>query len=162
MSKVHVDLLVGVALYGPRDGERRRWWVEDGLMQWYTKGVMRKATAERADEIGAMLVAENVASVRYRYREGLDALLPGPVVQYWREPYLWTQPAYRPTIAEAVKAIGCYDYQSCEHPGWESSEAKQFCEALEHALAIRIPGYDKAPWEWTSEEIERHRAEVFA
>jgi hypothetical protein len=52
-----------------------------------------------------------------------------------------------------LKAIDCYRYQSCEHPGWASSEAQQFCLALQ-ALAINhLPGYDQAPWDITDPNV---------
>lgn len=64
-----------------------------------------------ADQLGDMLWRENVASVSYRYREAR------PDVFYRFEPNALNDPW------SLVKQLDCYDYQSCEHPEWEDSEA---------------------------------------
>jgi hypothetical protein len=45
-----------------------------------------------------------------------------------------------------IKNIHCYQYQSCEHEGWDASMARQFCTALLASLEHDVPGYDDAPW----------------
>jgi hypothetical protein len=40
-------------------------------------------------------------------------------------------------------------YQSCEHPGWEESEARKFCQQLTEGAIARLPGYEAAAWEIT-------------
>lgn len=49
------------------------------------------------------------------------------------------------TSAELAKGIANYEYQSCEHPEWESSEARAFCLAMKEAILSSLPGYDAAP-----------------
>lgn len=96
--------------------------------------------------LGKMLWEENHKSINYRYSEKNAA------------------PAYEfevPTTVELTpgliaKQIACYEYQSCEHLGWEDSKARKFCEDLKRSLvpnrveaddAIRkLPGYEEAPW----------------
>jgi DNA-binding winged helix-turn-helix (wHTH) protein len=45
-----------------------------------------------------------------------------------------------------LKLIGYYERQSCGHQGWETSEARKFCEDLRLACIRSLPGYDAAPW----------------
>jgi hypothetical protein len=87
--------------------------------------------------VGAMLWAENVASVNWRYDDadpvpdyefsGIEAPLDDVVV---------------------VKQIACYRYQSCEHDGWESSEAYRYCHNLAARIAARHPEPLPARDEW--------------
>lgn len=176
VDKAHIDLLVATAVRGPRP-ERGIMPDASWTLRWWSKPASeirsasldelqahrREATPERAHEVGWMLLLENVRSVRHRYdtpEDGDD--LPGSTSAYWREPYRWEDPRYRPTAAEALKAVACYEYQSCEHPEWESSEAAQFCEALRHALINALPGYEAAPWEWRPEEVSARRVDSMA
>lgn len=106
-----------------------------------------------ADHVGAMLLAENRRSVNDRYDE--DEIED-----------LYT---YRPlrhstcTPVDILKAISCYEYQSCETEGWQGSEARRFCAALRDAMIGKLPGYDAAPWEierdtFTKRDAERRAA----
>jgi hypothetical protein len=65
-----------------------------------------------------------------------------------------------------LKAVACFDYQSCEHPGWPDSKAHDLMEALHTAVLARhpdlgervngpfgetyryttLPAWDAAPW----------------
>lgn len=77
-------------------------------------GITDPAELQRLAEL---LIAENYTSVNYRYNEN-DA--PGPIV-------------YRHEVvgpAAAHKAARCLDYQSCEHPSWEDSEAFRVVQAV--------------------------------
>ena len=94
------------------------------------------------DALGQMLWAENHKSVNYRYGEKR----PTP-------PYTFTPPTEPIDQILLLKQIHCYDYQSCEHDGWERSEAYKLCKKLEAAcLAALPPGvedspeYSQAPW----------------
>jgi hypothetical protein len=42
--------------------------------------------------------------------------------------------------------LDCYEYQSCEHDGWDDSATKRFCNSLRHSLTASLPGYNAAPW----------------
>lgn len=88
-------------------------------------GVLSEAQPQRLDQ---ELWHENVRSVNYRYREH-D-----------------TTPTYRLTTTEAplhplaiLKAINCYQYQSCERPDWPESRAYQITERLRTAVLDRHP-----------------------
>jgi len=60
----------------------------------------------------------------------------------------------------ALKAVCCYRYQSCEHPGWKGSEASRFCDALERVAVELLPGFSEAPWEWTADDVARRGSVV--
>jgi hypothetical protein len=50
------------------------------------------------------------------------------------------------TPVELLKAVDCLEYQSCEHEGWNKSEAKKECERLRAIATRNLPGYNEAPW----------------
>lgn len=112
-----------------------------------TRERTHELTRESAGRVGAMLLAENRASVDHRYAE-----------EEWEQPYEFEAvpgDAIDPVVV--LSLIRCYEYQSCEHPEWEASEAHAFCEALTvHAIAA-LPGYGDAPWTIGDED----RATVF-
>lgn len=112
----------------------------------YAQTRHRELTDATADQVGAMLAAENRRSVDHRYDEN-----------ELEEFYVFTRypgsgdrgsvgsPRLEPV--QILKALSCYEYQSCEHPEWEQSEAHDFCQALRHAAINALPGYDDAAWE---------------
>jgi hypothetical protein len=67
----------------------------------------------------------------------------------------WTDFGRPLSAIECCKALDCYEYQSCEHPGWSASGARAFCERLRSSLVGAMAGYGDAPWEWTLDEFER-------
>jgi hypothetical protein len=114
--------------------------------------------------LGQRLLDECVASVHSRYPDTSpdEGDLPGPRDAYYMGPYVWEPymqsetrliargmprvilpPA--PTVVIA-KQIANYEYQSCEHDCWESSEAHAFCRALAERLLRSLPGWEEAPW----------------
>jgi hypothetical protein len=130
VSKAHIDAMIGAALSSPVQ-----------TFSWY-QGDERTVLDERnVDEIGQMLWDENYLSVNYRYEDNKAA-----------PQYEYAAMEDKPAVA-LLKAIDCYEYQSCEHPGWDDSSAKAFCDALSDMLIGRLPGYDAAPWGF--EEADR-------
>lgn len=97
--------------------------------------ILRELTPATAEAVGAMLLAENRRSVDHRYDEDEleDVYTHAPSSE--REP------------VEILKAIACYEYQSCESPRWDESEAYNFCQALRRDVVRRLYGYDEAEWE---------------
>ena len=136
VNKTHIDLIVDVAQNGPRAGANRGWRGENRFLD--------------PNALGRMLWLENVKSVEYRYEE--ERLEDRAEA----EAYTFTQPDYRLTLGEALSAISCLDYQSCEHPGWEKSDAKAALDKLQYALVDQIK--DKEVWEWSAEEVEKRVA----
>lgn len=106
------------------------------------------------NRVGQMLLDVNAASVNYRYSEN-NAFIYGyqrPRDTHW-------------SVPELLKAIHCYEYQTCERSDWEQSEAYAFCKALERRLINKLPGYDDGPWEITASSVsayERKTAELKA
>jgi len=93
------------------------------------------ATMEKLNAIGQELVNENFKSVNYRYHEN-------------NQPYkYYFQPVLNFNPIQALKAVNCLDYQSCEHPTWENSNAKKILESIKNSLITMLPGYDDFQWE---------------
>lgn len=114
---------------------------------------VRQLDETSCNEVGRMLWMANIRSVAYRYNEPIDAGdLPGPVDLNLAETFhtgavIFGQ-QYSPV--EILLAIEGYEYQSCEHPSWSTSEAQAFCDALRKHVISRLPGYDAAhSWEIT-------------
>lgn len=95
-------------------------------------------------DLALLLIRENAASVDYRYRESKD------------KP---TGFAFRPmevgqNAPAVIKALQCYEYQSCEHPGWGESRAYALIHRAAFYWARRVcemttaPAgkYNSAPW----------------
>ena len=158
VDKAHIDALVTAGLAWPRD--ELRWMTRDTTADDWTgdyaaycatiRNLTRQLTRETADEVGRMLWAENVRIVQGRYPDTVESgEYPGPidfcdaeVLTYKFEPLRGT---VDPVIA--LKALACYEYQSCEHAEWSASEAVRFCEALRLYLIDHLRGYSDAPWE---------------
>jgi hypothetical protein len=98
----------------------------------------REISPATAGQWSAVLLAENRRSVNHRYAG-----------DEYEEPYVFTEITGRLDPVAILKAISCYEYQSCEHPGWEASEARSFREALRRPVIRWLPGYAAAAWEIT-------------
>ena len=136
VGKPHIDAIVRLAV--------------KHQVHWYFENQSHDARVE-LDRLGQLLIDENVKSVEYRYQDSELTNLPGPDNSGWLIPYSYSP--FRggtPTPVEGLKLVNCYEYQACEHPGWEASEAHRFTQALTHNLISALPGYDNAQgWEWT-------------
>ena len=122
-------------------------WGPDAMSQAERRS--RRAEADTLNEVAGMLHMTNRRSVAYRYDEPIEAEIPGSCVE--RE-VPWTEGECRLGrnlhAIVLLKAVHGYEYQSCEHPGWEGSEAQAFCRSLTRALITELPGYSEAPgWE---------------
>jgi hypothetical protein len=167
VSKYHIDLLVsaclhygstfepsrGVAWLNSNPGEEFAGWTE--VSNYRTEGDDYKRYVS-PDALGQILVSENIESIRYRYPGDKPGEYPGPVDAYYEQPYRYEDPKRVLTPGEVFSAIDCLDYQSCEHPGWETSEAHRILDALRHSACRRVEGYESAPWGFerkTAEEL---------
>jgi hypothetical protein len=100
-------------------------------------------------EIGRMLLAENARSVGYRYREVQD---PAALTYVYRP----TNREYTPS--QALTAIRGFEYQACEAPEWDQSEAHAFCRALfRRVVDVAIPQKDSDGPFWTVTDRFRGR-----
>lgn len=146
VQKAHIDALLSTAMAWDRYGPLV-WLIESpgsdssgyqegepwgpGTMQWYETN-KRELSRDTAGRVGAMLLAENQRSVNHRYAED-DIEIPYEFKETW---------ALKPI--EVLKALDCFEYQSCEHQEWHASEAKTFCEALRRRAIHMMVDYDDA------------------
>jgi hypothetical protein len=148
VDATHIDVMVSAALQR-HHGETLGWYfgeiprAEPGEMlpsgEDYLTALSkthREVTSETAEQWGATLLAENRRSVNWRYAE-----------EEIEAPYVFTEYAGQFNPVAILSAINCYEYQACEHPGWKTSEARAFCEALRSRMIRMLPGYGNAPWE---------------
>lgn len=159
VDTTHIDamLTAGIRLtggYGPMTWMERELTDEDRA-EAYQRGaawgptaielyaqLRRELSTTTASQVGAMLLAENRASVNHRYNE-----------EEIEDFYTFHALSGTPDPVVILAAISCYEYQSCEHPGWTTSEAHAFCEALRSLMIHRLPGYNEAPGEITDRRI---------
>jgi len=85
----------------------------------------------------ALLVTENAASLLARYGEKAREMI-GPQHDYVPGPAL--------PVLHVLKLARSYEYQSCEHDGWDTSRAKRWIDTLIGDLIRCFPGYEDAPW----------------
>ena len=113
-----------------------KWATRNNVSIWYGNP-SRSLCAGGEQELVDILYAENVKSVNYRYRGGDPTT--GCVCVY--DP---TSPILAPVAV--IKAVQSLEYQSCEHPGWETSDAKEILQAIQSEAIRRLPGYELAEW----------------
>lgn len=101
----------------------------------YQYAGLSRRVAGLEQETAEMLLAANYDSVNYRYKENE---LPREIVYAIDAPLM-------PAIA-IIKLAQSLDYQSCEYPEWDASEAKAFLTALIDWTIPKLAGYDAAPW----------------
>lgn len=139
VGKAHIDYLLSagmsrsiLGIYGPMywfDADPDSSTYQEGeaipvsSIQW-AQGHKRELTHATAGLVGAMLALENQRSVNHRYAE-----------EELEEPYLFAEVRGPFNPVDVLKACKGYEYQSCEHYEWRTSEAKAFIDALrEHAI----------------------------
>ena len=124
VSELHISAIVGFAYHYCPDSHIFR---------------LRKEAPEVVpDVIGQILLDENYKSVNYRY--------PDDTPGWGRFHYEWDLSRLPVNPVAVLSLIACLEYQSCEHPEWEQSEAHAILKTIK-AIAIRqLPGYDKYPW----------------
>ena len=57
-----------------------------------------------------------------------------------------TKPKRLLTPLDIIKLCQSLKYQSCEHPTWDASFAKDFLNRVISAAIAALPGYDSAFW----------------
>lgn len=102
---------------------------------------------EGAAKAANMLWHENIKSVAYRYPNDKPEELPGPVGETFEiesHDFSWTGFSIDPV--QVLASCDCYEYQSCEHPEWETSQARVFLNALRKHAWRSLPGYEDTTW----------------
>ena len=114
-----------------------RWACRNYVKSYHGNPTRTWAIAGREQETVELLYKENVKSVNYRYHDwGAE---PDKIVY---NPF-----ATDLTPVQVIKACHCLGYQSCEHDGWEDSDAKAILDDIEAAAVRALPGYEDAEWE---------------
>lgn len=93
-------------------------------------------------EMAELLSLENARSIVYRYpQDSMD-----DTMHTWAkgevESMLWM--AIKPE--QVIQSVRCYQYQACEHPGWNESRAKDITDRLLMAAVRVLPAVEKAEW----------------
>lgn len=152
VEKKHILYLVEAAT------DRRIGVPHGGCFSWYHREVpalrhtarrreLHCGDYDRAAEVANMLWCENIKSVSHRYPNESSGTLPGPRnCGFVIEPHNFSSFTTDFDPIQVIKACHCYEYQSCEHPEWETSEAYCFIESLKSAAVRQLPGYESAAW----------------
>lgn len=104
------------------------------------------------DELGRLLMRENVRSVAHRYEGTAPEDLPGPKDQR----RVWSY-EFRPIQAElrapwAISCCDCLRYQSCETPDYPDSLAYAVTEAIREDAIQAVT--EDAPWGVTERDLQ--------
>lgn len=148
VDRDHIRFLVTAAQrMNPRYTGRFSWWSEAKQTRVSLGEDMNPS------DLGQMLWNENILSVTHRYPDCKDA---DGTVKYDRLPgvtnevYLYQHPLAqgwgRIDPVAVLKACSCYEYQSCEHKGWEDSDAHNVIESIRSVAISSLPGYEDAEW----------------
>lgn len=153
LDKTHIDLLVDVFELGPSNGRKCAPW------GWYSFALTPGPDESYTDNLGRVLWDTNVDSYYHRYEDAhkTDPDAHDVARTYRHQPRRIAPGQPRMTPVQALRAISSYQYQSCEHPEWETSLAKRLTDDLRIALIQTLPGYDSAPWQWQEEDIAPQR-----
>ena len=128
VSPEHINVLLDAALR----------YTDNIAMTVYTNdGQALTIDRTNRDAVGQMLLDTNAASAGARHQEDYIYSYRTPARFDWE-------------AIDILKAISCYEYQANEAPGWDTSTARAFCEALRRAVIPALPGYTDAPWEITT------------
>lgn len=104
-----------------------------------------------ANDLGAILLAENVRSVRARYPNDAPDELPGPCDQRRVFAYRFRPITANLNPAWVIKAADCLNYQSCETDDWQETLGYAIMQAIRED-AIRTLT-DDAPWGISAEDL---------
>jgi len=141
VSKEHIDYLV------------TQWLRGDASM--YVGGGWEKFGPEDADDVGRDLWTANLESVAFRYPGDRSGDRPGAghsdeEIENYRHTTIYRLKGVSPGPFTLLKAVNCYRYQSCEHPGWKGSRADQLSNAIRekaiHLIGDESEEYQRAPW----------------
>lgn len=106
---------------------------------------MRNASDDQCQRLCTMLHEANAESYAYRYAD--NESVQRDVRGARENPVAWEDNPFRHVEAtQTLKALRCYEYQSCERPDWRESDAFLNYVQIMHAAIAHLPGYDKAAW----------------
>ena len=99
------------------------------------------AAPDDTDRLGRMLWTQNLASVAYRYPADRDGDSPSDVRDRRAATYRFRRYPGRIDPQVVATAADSFTYQSCEHPGWVASPARDWVARLHADATARIPAY---------------------
>ena len=89
-----------------------------------------------------LLAAENVRSLRHRYPkdsyEAEEGTPDAAAIARWREAPL--------SPGAMLKALACFDYQSCETDDYRQTPAAALVERMRTDAINKCPGFEEAEW----------------
>lgn len=124
VSDYHINVLITWAAHNFKRGK----------ISYYWQGKHRYITDE-AKRCASVLFAQNVRSVNYRYNDSEPA-----------HGFIYRTEHARITPVQIIKACHCLEYQSCETPDWQDTEAHAIIKAIIAAAVRQLDGYDEADW----------------
>jgi len=91
-----------------------------------------------ADALGRELIDANVRSLAARYSDGVE------MCGYYSEGYTWRRvTSDEASIARAMGAVRCYQYQACEFDGWRGSFAHELsARVMDKLVDMTSEGWD--------------------
>ena len=95
-------------------------------------------------DIAEALAIENNASLDHRYPKDADKKADQIYFALCKDSARKIPKTF--SAVEIIKLAQCYDYQACEHPEYEASDAKQLIKAIISKAITKLPGYESAPW----------------
>jgi hypothetical protein len=159
VGKVHIDAMVTAAMEieHERHTSGLSWyWFDPAEDNELVRAEISYCDQLRANEVGQMLWAENLASINARYPDTIEdhEHIPGPCDFRPDDVaiYVWENVPGTLDPLAIIDATGCYEYQSCEHEGWRDSQAKAFCGALTDKMLRKMPRQRRV-WEITDRRI---------
>lgn len=111
-------------------------------VSYWTGKTREYVTRNNAEEVGRILLDENVRSVNYRYRDECDN-----DEKNQGSTYCFSYSLRPLSPVQVIKAVNCLVYQSCETEDWESTIAWRICQAIISHAVHDLRGYDEAAWE---------------
>ena len=101
-------------------------------------------------DVAAVLAAENVRSVAYRYKHKPEVPFASveehaAFIQECRDTAAHAE-YHKLKPVEVLKLAKCLEYQSCEHLEWEGSQAQKIVLNIIGQATRDLPGYEDAEW----------------
>lgn len=111
--------------------------------------------------VASVLARQNIDSVIYRYPKSKDGERPGPtfipgdgndeaIIEFailWAQHYCQKKVAAAPI--ELIKLAHTLDYQSCETPNYEQTNAFKYIQQIIYSQTRKLKGYEAAASEWS-------------
>lgn len=131
-GKDHIDLLVSYC-----------------ADQWFHNGKWSRLSDMHRREVGDILIAQNITSLRCRYT-GVEWWATEDA---WYDNYTHTPVTEMVSPEQIINACDCFRYQSCEDPAYMSSEAHAIIRATrERHIGMMLRRNPDLMWEWSRKD----------